>query len=274
MGRDRRKRIDGMRSIFSSTALLAVMLFCLPLNAAANPVSGLGNLFETYQPDVVVADPYIEMHTGPGRGYPIFYVAGEGDQITILKRKTDWFKIRMPRGSFDVREGWVHIDLIRRTLDLEGNPLEIESYGMEQFTARRWEFGLGGGDLEGAATISGNLSFNLNPYIGLRAEVAQILGDYSDGYMGGVAIVMRPFPRWRVSPFFNIGTGYLHVEPQTTIVQTQDLDDEIVHAGLGADVYISRKFMLRMEYRRHTVLTSRDDNEELNQWKAGFSIFF
>ena len=47
-----------------------------------------------------------------------------------------------------------------------------------------------------------------------------------------------------------------------------------VHAGIGADVYVSRKFMLRMEYRRHTVLTSRDDNEELNQWKAGFSIFF
>jgi len=64
------------------------------------------------------------------------------------------------------------------------------------------------------------------------------------------------------------------VEPQTTIVQTEDLDDEIVHAGFGTDVYVSRKFMLRMEYRRHTVLTSRDDNEELNQWKAGFSIFF
>ena len=61
---------------------------------------------------------------------------------------------------------------------------------------------------------------------------------------------------------------------QTTIVQASDLDDEIVHAGIGADVYVSRTFMLRMEYRRHTVLTSRDDNEELNQWKAGFSIFF
>ena len=76
------------------------------------------------------------------------------------------------------------------------------------------------------------------------------------------------------SPFFNIGTGYIHIQPQTTIVQAQDLNDEIVHAGLGADLYLSRKFMVRMEYRRHTVLTSRDDNEELNQWKAGFSIFF
>ena len=108
----------------------------------------------------------------------------------------------------------------------------------------------------------------------MQVEASQILGDYSDGYIGSAAIYMRPFPRWRLSPFFNIGTGYIHVEPQTTIVQSQDLNDEIVHAGAGFDVYISKKFMLRMEYRRHTVLTSRDDNEELNQWKAGFSIFF
>ncbi|MFV2091395.1 MAG: hypothetical protein ACC642_12105, partial [Pseudomonadales bacterium] len=134
--------------------------------------------------------------------------------------------------------------------------------------------GLGGGDIDGAATIEGYLSFALNPYISLQVEATQILGEYSDGYMASASIFMRPFPRWRLSPFFNIGTGYIHVEPQTTIVQSQDLSDEIVHAGTGFDFYVSRKFMLRMEYRRLTVLTSRDANEELNQWKAGFSIFF
>jgi hypothetical protein len=268
-----------MNSIISSTALLtglrattlAGVVVCL---LAATPAMAVPNPFAKYQPDVVVSDPYIEMHTGPGRGYPVFYVVGQGDQIRILKRKTDWFKVRMPRGSFDAKEGWVHVDQMRHTLDLEGNPLEIMEYGVEQFTARRWEMGLGGGDLEGAATINGYLAFNLNPYISFQGEASQILGEYSDGYMGSLSIFMRPFPRWRMSPFFNIGTGYIHVEPQTTIVQAQDLDDEIVHAGIGADLYVSRKFMLRMEYRRHTVLTGRDDNEELNQWKAGFSIFF
>ena len=256
------------------TGMLSGLLICGPAFAVGNPLAAIPNPFKRYQPDVVVSDPYIEMHTGPGRGYPIFYVAGQGDQITILKRKTDWFKVRLPRGSFDAREGWVNIDQMRHTLDLDGDPIEIMKPGIEQFATRRWEFGLGGGDLEGAATINASLTFNLNPYIGLQAEVAQILGEYSDGYMGTMALYLRPFPRSRISPFFNIGTGYLHIEPQTTIVQALDLDDEIVHAGAGADIYISRKFMLRLEYRRHTVLTSRDDNEELNQWKAGFSIFF
>ena len=100
-----------------------------------------------------------------------------------------------------------------------------------------------------------------------------MLGDYSDGYMGTASIVMSPFPEWRVSPFFEIGTGMIHVEPQTTIVQSQDRTDEIAHAGVGADVYLSKRFIFRVEYKRHTVLTSRDDNEEIDEWTAGFSVF-
>ena len=265
------KGLFGMKATIGSRVLLTVMLASMFVSI---PAAAVPNPFKKYQPEVVVSDPYIEMHTGPGRGYPVFYVAGQGDRVKILKRKTDWFKVQLPRGSFTSKQGWVHIDQMRHTLDLDGQPIYIQEYGVEQFATRRWELGLGAGDLEGAATINGYLAFNLNPYISFQGEAAQILGEYSDGYMGALSIFMRPFPRSRLSPFFNIGTGYIHVEPQTTIVQAQDLEDEIVHAGLGADLYISRKFMLRLEYRRHTVLTSRDENEELNQWKAGFSIFF
>ena len=33
------------------------------------------DLFRDYHPEVVVSDPYLELRTGPARGYPIFYVA-------------------------------------------------------------------------------------------------------------------------------------------------------------------------------------------------------
>jgi hypothetical protein len=134
--------------------------------------------------------------------------------------------------------------------------------------------GMTGGDLDGAATISGYLGFALTPNIMLQAEGSQILGDFSDGYMFTGNIMMLPFPTWRLSPYFTIGTGIIRTEPQTTIVQAEDRQDEIVHAGAGANLYLNNHFILRMEYRRHTVLTSRDDNQEINQWKAGFSVFF
>ena len=41
-----------------------------------------------------VAEPFVELHTGPGRGFPIYHVVERYEWIEIIKRKTDWFKIR------------------------------------------------------------------------------------------------------------------------------------------------------------------------------------
>jgi uncharacterized protein YraI len=38
---------------------------------------------------VAVADPYLEMHTGPGRGYPIFHVVDRGEQVEIIMQRTE-----------------------------------------------------------------------------------------------------------------------------------------------------------------------------------------
>ena len=233
-------------------------------------VSDILDVFKPYHPDVLISDPYIEMHTGPGRGYPILYVAGQGDKVTVLKQRTDWFKIRTDRS----KQGWVHIDQMRHTLNLDGKPIDFGEVGLGEFSKRHWEMGVNGGDFGGAKSISAYVGYAINPYITFQLEATQILGDFSDGLMGTGNILMSPFPQWRVSPYFTIGTGIIEIKPHTTIVQAEDRSDEIVHAGLGANIYLSDRFLLRMEYKRHTVLTSRDDNEEIDQWKAGFSVFF
>ena len=239
------------------------------------PASGWAwNPFASYEPAVVVSDPYLEMRTGPGRGYPIFYVAGQGEEITVLKSKTDWYKVRLERGRQDAKEGWVHRRELAHTLDLDGNPVAFEQLGIGEFTNRRWEAGFNGGDFGGARSLTGYIGYALTPNISLQIEGTQVLGEFSDGVIGSANIVMYPFPKWRVSPYFTIGSGIITTKPHTTVVQAEDREDEIANAGLGANIYLSDRFMLRMEYKRHTVLTSRDDNEEIDQWKAGFSIFF
>ena len=232
-------------------------------------VSGQHSAFAAYQPEVVVSDPYLDMHTGPGRGYPVFYVAGQGDRVQLLKRRTEWYKIRTPRG----KEGWVHVGQLTSTLDLEGHAIDFHQLGVDDFTNRRWEFGFSGGDFDGAALLTVYGAFALTPNISAQLSASQIMGDYSDGAIGTVNILMQPFPEWRVSPFFTLGTGVLKVEPHTTIVQSEDRTDEIAHVGLGANLYLGRRFVLRVEYKHHTVLTSRDDNQEIDEWKAGFSVF-
>ena len=197
------------------TATLIRTALTLALLALGTPVDA------KYQPEVVVSDPYVDLHTGPGRGYPIFYVAAQGDRITVLKQQTEWFKVRTPRG----KEGWVHVSQMASTLDLDGQPIDFPTYGVSEFGKRRWVFGFGAGDFGGARILSAIGSFAFTPNISGELVASQVLGDYSDGYMGTASIVMTPFPQWRVSPFFVVGTGVLTVNPQTTIVQSEERTD-------------------------------------------------
>ena len=178
------------------------------------------------------------------------HVASSADRLTIVIR-------------FDriVEMGKIAFIIAKQVVDLG------------DFETRKWEMGFAAGDFNGARTIDGYLAYGLTPNISLRITGTQILGNFSDGLMGTVNVVMYPFPEWRVSPYFTVGTGIIHTEPQTTVVQAEDRTDEIANAGVGANIYLTRRFVMNFEYRRHTVLTSRDDNQEINEWKTGFSVF-
>jgi hypothetical protein len=53
-----------------------------------------------------------------------------------------------------------------------------------------------------------------------------------------------------------------------------DRQDSIAHAGIGVRTYLTRRFVFRAEYKTYVVFTSRNDNEDVQEWKAGFSFFF
>ena len=74
--------------------------------------------------------------------------------------------------------------------------------------------------------------------------------------------------------FFTLGTGVLHIQPKATLVQVEDRTDQQAHVGFGLRTHLGRRFMLRAEYKSYVVFTSRDENEEVEEWKAGFAVFF
>jgi hypothetical protein len=71
-----------------------------------------------------------------------------------------------------------------------------------------------------------------------------------------------------------LGAGVIKTEPKATLVATRDRTDSLAQAGAGVRMYLTRRFVFRAEYKAHVVFTSRDDNEEVREWKAGFSFFF
>jgi len=253
----------------TSRSINALIIAVLAVVLAQAPTTAIAQAAGEYR-TVSVADPYLEMHTGPGRGYPVFHVVDRGDAVEILMRRTDWFQVRSPDGAV----GWVDRAQMERTLQTTGSEIVFAEANQEDFTNATWELGALTGDFGGANIISLYGGYSLNPNVSIEVWGSQILGNFSNGWMGSVNLTHETWPDWRISPFFTLGTGVIHTEPKSTIIQGEDRTDQIAHAGAGFRVYATRRFILRAEYKSYVVFTSRDDNEEVEEWKVGFAFFF
>jgi hypothetical protein len=220
---------------------------------------------------ILIADPFIELHTGPGRGYPVFHVIERGREVTILKRRTDWFQVRTDR---DV-EGWVAREQMIATLEPTGEPLDLGEPARDNYMSRRWQAGVMAGDFGGASLISvfGGYAFSDN--LSVELTLNHILGEFSNGVSATLGLMHVFVPEWRLSPYFTLGTGIIYTDPKSTLVQSQDRTDQIGYVGGGLQFYLTRRFMLRSEFRNNVIFTSRNDNEEVDEWKyLGFAFFF
>lgn len=223
---------------------------------------------------VEVADPYIELHTDAGRSYPIFYIAERGEHVDILKQKTDWIKVRVRAGTPREKEGWVSIEQMARTLTADGEQLNVAYPDFDAYKKRRWEMGLMHGSFEGANVVSVYGGYHFTANISAEIEAGQYFGSYSNGKIGTISLVHQPFPEWRISPFITLGFGRVYIEPKATLVETTDRDNDVVDAGIGVRYYLTRRFLVRAQYKNYEVLTNSTTNQNAEEWKIGFSAFF
>ena len=219
---------------------------------------------------VFVSEPYLELSTGPGRGFPVFHVVEREASVDVLYRRTDWFKVRDEQGT----EGWARARDMRRTRLADGSPFVFNLGDREGFTSHDWELGIGGGDYGGANLISAYGAYSLTDNMKVELTLSQFLGNASNGYKAEAGLTHVLFPEWRLSPFVGIGTGIVYIEPRATIVLPADRTDQTAFAGAGLRFYLTRRFFVRADYRWHTIFTSRDDNQELEEWKVQIACFF
>lgn len=217
-----------------------------------------------------VAEPYLEMHTGPGRGFPVFNVVDRGELVTVIKRRTDWFLVRTRRG----KEGWVRRAEMELTLTPEGEPTQFAEANFGDFTRRRWEAGFLAGDFEGGDVMSVYADYYLTSNLSVELVLSQVFETYYSQLSASANLLAQPFPEWRLSPFFLLGTGAIYTDANLTNVQDNDRTEQISNVGLGVRWYLTRRFIVRAEYQNHVIFQNKPNNLERNEWKAGVAFFF
>ena len=239
-------------------ALWAVSLVSPPARAARD----LLQLF--------VSQPYLELHTGPGRGYPVTQVVARGESVDVLFRRTDWFKVRTERGV----EGWASARELTLTTMADGVQFHVNEGDRAGFASHRWESGVFAGAYAGATLIAAYSALSVTDNLKIEVGVSQFTGNVSDGYLADIGLAHVIMPEWRFSPLVDIGTGFLRVQPKATLVKPVDRNDEIGYVGIGARYYLTRRFFVRGDFRKYVVFTKTNANEVNEEWRLGFAFFY
>ena len=245
---------------FSFVSLLAFLAIC-----CAPAVSSAGEHLQVF-----VTEPYLELHSGAGRGYPVFNVVPRDGSVQVLFRRTDWFKVRTERGV----EGWAAQRDMLKTVLADGSPFIFPLGDRAGFTAHNFEAGAFAGSWGGATLVSAYTSYSFNSQLALEGSVGNFLGKFTNGVVGDIGLSHVLMPEWRLSPFFMIGTGLVHLEPKATLVQPSDRVEQTAYVGVGLRFYLTRRFFLRGEFKSHYIFTNLNQNERADEWKMGFAFFF
>ena len=250
-------------SLSSALALATVLLagLALPAHAADAPASA-----ERLQ----VAEPYLEMHTGPGRGYPVFFVVEKAQWVAIELRRTDWYRVRAEGGQV----GWVQRKQLETTLTAAGGSKTFRDLLLDDYLARRVEFSGGWGRFKSEPMLRLGLQARFADTLGAEVVVGQVQGLFSGTDFWHVSLVSEPWSDRRLSPYFAVGLGQFRNIPNSSLVDAATTDAKLAHASLGLRWHISERFTARLDWSLYTAFVSDNRSTEYRSLTAGLGFYF
>jgi len=219
---------------------------------------------------VQVADAYIELRTGPGRGYPIFFVAPRNDWIEIELRHTDWFRVR----TEDDKVGWVSRQQLESTLTAAGGTKTFRDVLLDDYLSRKVQLGAAWGHFKAEPMLKIWTSYRLSDTLSIEGTFGQVQGVFSGTNLWHLDLVVEPWSDKRISPFFAVGLGKFKNFPNLSLIGATTTDAKLGAARLGALYYLTERFVLSADYAFYTAFLNDQRSTEYRAWTAGLSFFF
>ena len=257
-------------SRFATVALwlaAAVLPAHAQTQAQAQPASSTESIVSER---LTVADPYLEMRSGPGRGYPVFFVVARGQSVVVELRHTDWYKLRAEGGQI----GWVHRKQLETTLTAAGSSKTFRDIALDDYLSRRVQMGAAWGRFKSEPMLKLYASVKLSDTLSVEGDLGQVQGVFSGTNFWHVALHSEPWSDRRLSPFFGVGVGQFKNFPNQSLVGSTNTDAKLAHAIVGARFYLSERFVLRADWAVYAAFVSDQRSTEYRAVTAGVSFFF
>lgn len=250
-----------MAKVSASVVTFAALVFVVVPAAQAQPI--------TYQ-RVQIADPYIELHTGPGRGYPVFFVVERGAWVAVELRRTDWFRVRAEGGQV----GWVPRKQLESTLTEAGQGKTLRDIIVDDYLARRVEFGGAYGSFKKEPMLKLWLQYRAADTVGIELSGGQVQGVFSGTDFWAVSITSEPWSDRRLSPFVSVGIGGFRNIPNSSLVNAAATNARLAQATLGLRWYIGERFVARLDGTLYTSFVADNRSIEYRAFTGGLAFFF
>lgn len=247
----------------SWVAMVAALLMVAPALHAAEPEPPKTERLQ-------VTEPYLEMHTGPGRGYPVFFVVERSQWVSIESRHTDWYRVRADGGQV----GWVHRRQLESTLTAAGASKSFRDLVLDDYLGRRLEFSGSWGRFKGEPMLKLGLQYRLADTLGAELTVGQVQGLFSGTEFWHLALVSEPWSDRRWSPFMSLGLGKFRNMPNSTLVDAAPTNAKLAQATVGLRWHITERFTARVDWTLYTAFVNDQRSNEYRSITAGLGFFF
>jgi len=254
-----------------AAALLCLAAMLLPAQAQPQPQADQpGGTAASASEQLTVADPYLEMRTGPGRGYPVFFVVARGQAVVVELRHTDWFKVRAESGQ----TGWVQRAQLEATLTTAGVNKTFRDIALDDYLARRLQMGAAIGRFQSEPMLKLWTSYKLSDTLSIEGTAGQVQGVFSGTNFWHASLHSEPWSDQRLSPFFGIGVGKFKNFPNQSLVGATVTDANLAHAIVGLRYHLTERFILRADWALYTAFVADQRSTEYRAVTAGVSFFF